>query len=100
MAIIKRFGVIKMAVFMGLYTAFLGFVLGILFFLLSLIPSASTYSSLLGIPVGGALLIIILPIIFGIVGFVNGLILTPIMNLTLKITKGIDLNLELSGQNY
>ena len=99
MGVIKRFGVLKMAGFMGLYSAFIGLVFGILFFLLSFLPSASLYTSLLGIS-GGALSIIILPLIYGVFGFVGGLIFTPIMNLALKITKGINFSVELGGHTY
>jgi len=99
MAVIKRFGVLKMAGFTALYSAFIGLILGILFFLISFIPSVSSYTSLLGIS-GGALSIIILPLIYGVIGFISGLIFTPIMNLVLKITKGINLDLEFGGHIY
>jgi hypothetical protein len=99
MAVIKRFGVLKMAAFLGLYSFFIGIVFSILMLILS-----ATIASLLG--VFGSLLtlstlyLILLPLIYGVIGFIGGLIFTPIMNLVLKITKGINFGLELGGHTY
>ncbi len=104
MAKIKRFGVLKTSAFIGLYSFFFGFIFSFIMWIVakllsgfvsslgSLSPVSSTSFSLI--------YILILPFLYGIVGFLGGLILTPIMNLVLKITKGIDLDLELSGQKY
>ena len=97
MAKIKRFGVLKVAGFLGIYSAFVGLILGILFSLLSFVLPP-TYSSLFGF--SSFLSIILLPLLYGIVGFLSGLIFTPIMNLTLKIIKGIDLDMVLGGHHY
>ena len=97
MAKIKRVGVLKFSGFMGLYGAFIGIIFGIVFFLISIM-----FSSFNLIPgfLSGFWVIILLPIFYGITGFIGGLIFTPIMNLTLKIIKGVDLNLETDGEEY
>ncbi len=106
MATIKRFGVLKTAGFTGLYMFFLGFIFSLVMWIVAKMLS-NLFSSLSG-SLGGTvsivnfswIWIIILPFFYGIVGFVSSLIIIPIMNLTLKITKGIDLDLELSGKTY
>lgn len=88
---IKRIGVLKMASFMGIYGAFIGLITGILLSLvLFLIPSE--FGSLVK---GGFLSIILYPIFYGIGGFIGGFIITPIINLALKIIKGLDLDIEM-----
>ena len=104
-AVIKRFGVLKTASFLGLYGFFIGILFSILAWILSLllsglVPAATTTLSVIGLSGFSLVSAILIPIIYGILGFVSGLILTPIMNLALKITKGIDLDLELGGQMY
>lgn len=104
MAKIKRFGVIKMASFMGLYGAFIGLIMGIIFAIVSSLINAlfsSATSSVGAVSFGGVgwFSIILFPLAYGIIGFILGLILTPIMNLILKIIKGLDLEIE-EGNSY
>jgi hypothetical protein len=89
MAKIKRFGVLKMASFLGLYGLFLGLVFAILGFLGTLVISSSALDL-----IGGGLSLFLLPLLYGVMGFVGGLIFTPIMNLSLRIVKGLNLDLE------
>lgn len=94
MAKIKRFGVLKMASFMGIYGAVIGLLAGIFVaLLLVVIPPEYTAFGLFGQT--GFFLVILYPIFYGVGGFVGGLILTPIINLILKIIKGIDLDIEM-----
>jgi hypothetical protein len=44
--------------------------------------------------------VILFPLLYGIFAFIGGIILVSIMNLTLKITKGIDFDLELADKVY
>jgi len=107
MVLLKRIGVLKSAYFMGLYGALIGFIAGLIIAILSVVLSSLflAATSVNGIPVeGGSLVpdifslgwlsIILFPILYGIAGFVSGVILTPISNLIFKIIKGIDINLE------
>ena len=97
MAIIKRVSVMKMASFMALY----GFFIGLIFAIISLLFSA-VFSGIFpsGLSFLGGAIFLIAPVIYAILGFIGGIILTPIINLTLKITKGINLDIELGGQTY
>ncbi len=92
MAVIKRIGVLKTASFMGLYSFFIGIILAIILSFLS-----AMLSGLIGL---NTLKIILFPFIYGIGTFIISMILIPIMNLVLKITKGINLDIELAGQLY
>lgn len=95
MAVIKRIGVLKMSGFLALYSFFIGLILAIILGLLS-----AMLSGLLGSTGFSILTIILFPFIYGIGTFVISLIIIPIMNLVLKITKGINLDMELAGQAY
>lgn len=97
MAKIKRLGVIKTASFMGLYM----FAFGIIFILLWGIILSTLLGPLSGFVSTGASLssLILVPIIYGVIGFIGGLILTPIMNLALRIIKGVDLDIEFDDSN-
>jgi hypothetical protein len=99
MAIIKRFGVIKMASFMGLYGVAMGLIFGIIFALFSLggIAYTEAISGIFGF-MFGIWAIIFLPIFYGIMMFLVGLIFTPIINLILRIINGIDLDIEMKQQ--
>jgi len=98
MAKIKRLGVIKMASFMGLYTAFMGFVLVLLMLIVwttvvSMLDPGT--QMLMGFFSVGWLSLLTIPLIYGVIGFLSGLIFTPIMNLVLKIVNGIDLDIQM-----
>lgn len=99
MAKIKKFNVVKMASFMGLYGVFIGIIAGLIVTLSSLVGGALLEEAL-GIFkfVYGTLSIIIFPIFYGFMMFLAGLIFTPIINLVLKIIKGIDLDIEMQEQ--
>ena len=96
MAKITRFGILKMASFMGLYGVALGLIFGLMITLFSLIGVDTSSSGLgsLGFLIGVGS-IIIFPIFYGGFMFVTGLIFTPIMNLILKIIHGLDLDIEM-----
>jgi len=96
--LLKRFGIFKMAFFMGLYGFFIGLILGLIIAVISLFASTSTIQS--GLLVTGWLNIIVLPVFFGAFNFFVSLILTPLVNLILKILKGIELDfLEVEEPN-
>ena len=106
MVILKRVGVLKSAYFMGLYSAFIGFIFGLIFVMATMILSsifsaASVGANSIGVESlapnmfdFGWFSIILFPILYGIGGFILGIIFTPITNLILRIIKGIDVNLE------
>lgn len=97
---LNRIGVLKAACFLGIFGVFMGLIFGIIMFIVMSV--ANTISSSLGGTggIGSILLlnawyvyILIIPLTFGIINFLCGLIFTPLMNLTLRIIKGIDLDM-------
>lgn len=96
MAVIKKIGVLKTSIFLGVYSFFVGIVLSIIMWALS-----AVFSRLLGgLFTFSFIYILLFPILSGVISFIGSLIVIPIMNLTLKITHGINLDLELGGQTY
>ena len=73
MAKIKRFGVLKMAGFLGIYSAFFGLIFAIIVWLLSLLFTNT--DTLPSFPISlfsfSLIYLIILPIIYGVIGFVS-----------------------------
>ena len=101
MARIKRFGILRMSSFMGLYSVFIGLIFALLIgMLVSMIFGGASTELGVGSAVNTSLFdfswfnLVLFPLIFGAMGFVSGLILTPIINLTLKVIGGIDLDLD------
>ena len=91
-----------MACFMGLYGAFIGLIFGIILLIYSQVLKAVFSQADMGIMsllgLGGWMALFLAPVIYGIMFFLLGLIFTPLMNLTLKITKGIDLDIEMQEE--
>ena len=90
MAKIQKFNIINSALFLGLFGLFMGLLLGIILAILSLvIPAIATYKIweiLLGVPIS-----------YGIMMFISGLIFFVIINLVLKIIKGWELEIDLTN---
>lgn len=95
MAVIKRLGVMKTASFIALYSFFVGIIVSLIMAILNFISSGLL--SAIGFSM---IYLIALPFMAGISNFIFGLITVPIMNLVLKMIKGINLDIELSGQMY
>ncbi len=93
---LRKIGVLSMACFMGLYGAFIGFILAILVFLLALIlPMFFSGGTLISSAFNPQLLNLLLyPIVSGVLSFIGGLISTPIINLVLKIIDGLKCDIE------
>lgn len=91
---IKKFKVLKMASFMGLYGVFIGLIMAIFSSIFSLLVGSLIFESSLINSIFGFWALLFFPIFYGITAFVGGLIFIPIMNLVLKIVKGVDLELE------
>ncbi len=89
MAVIKKFKVLKMACFLGLFGIFTGLILGIAAGILTLfIPILYDYAiwqMILGVTIAN-----------GVLMFITGLIFAPLINLSLKIIKGLHLDIDLA----
>lgn len=98
MAKIKRFGILKMAYFMGLSGVIMGFILALIMGISYSLFFSNIYFAEFeeGINFSfGWLNLLWFPLIYGIVMFLWGLIFTPITNLVLRIIGGIDLDLKI-----
>lgn len=78
-----------MGIIIDLILVILSLILGSI--LSSIIGSSEGISSIIGTNVTS---MILLPLILGVVNFLSGLIFTPLANLSLKIIRGIDLEME------
>jgi len=100
MAKIKRLGVIKTASFLGLFGVFIGLIFGIILLiytqiLKTVLSGMGDTGTISMFGLGGWLVLILAPLIYGIISFLIGLIFTPLMNLSLKIINGLDLDIEM-----
>ena len=97
---LKRIGVLSCGKMMGALYALMGLIFGALFSLLSLMGvmagmasqeggDAAVFGALFGV---GA--IIILPIFYGVMGFVAGLLTSALYNLVARFAGGLELQLE------
>jgi len=101
MFILNKIGVVKSALFMGIFAAVIGFLfalfMGIVFSIFSSIFMSAT-SGLMAESVNpfsfNWLFLILFPILYGLGGLIVGFIFVPLSNLVLKIVKGIDLDLQ------
>lgn len=92
--VIRRIGVLSMAKMMGVLYALLGLIIGAFVSLIALVGSAlgssSSQSGMIGAVVGIAA-IIVFPILYGIIGFLGGLITAWLYNLVAGMIGGIEL---------
>ncbi len=93
--VVKSIGVLSVGKVVGCLYALLGLIIGGLFSLISLVgaaaggPDAGLAALLLG---GGA--IIIFPILYGVIGFVGGIVSAALYNLVASFTGGIEIELK------
>ena len=94
---LKRVGVLSCAIVLAVLYALLGLFAGGIMFLVSLAGAGAAASSGAGgdvfakLGIGGAALVIFIPVIYGIMGFIGGALMAVIYNLVAKITGGLKL---------
>lgn len=86
---IKKIGVLSLANLLAVGYVFLGFLMGLLFTLLSFLGVGG--SGVTGL-LFGSFAVIIFPIVYGILGWVSGVITAVLYNITAKITGGLELH--------
>ncbi len=96
---VNRIGVISLAKVLAVVCAFLGLFIGALVSLFAVMGAAigsasGADSGGIGAMLFGAGAVIILPIFYGCVGFVGGLIMAPLYNLVAKVVGGIEVELS------
>jgi hypothetical protein len=104
--IIRRIGVLSLAKFMGGIYGAIGLIFGAIFSLLALAGAAigSAQADEPGAAVIGAVMgvgaVIVLPILYGVMGFVGGLIASFLYNLFASIFGGIELEVDMQGPAF
>jgi hypothetical protein len=94
---IKKLGVISVGKMLGLLYAILGLIFGAIFSCVSLIGAMAAFTESGGEALGllfGVGSIIFLPIIYGLMGFVTGLVVALIYNLIARFVGGIEFYTE------
>jgi hypothetical protein len=100
--VIKSIGPMSLAKIMGLLYAGIGFLIGGLFALFSLLGGAAMMASasqdsgmggglMAGIGLGA---IILFPICYGVLGFIGGLIMALLFNIVTKFAGGLELDVQ------
>ena len=94
-----RIGVLSLAKMLAVVYAFLGLFFGGVISLFALMGAAA--GSAAGGDTGGVVAmlfgagaVVILPIVYGCIGFVGGLIMAPLYNLVAKVVGGIEVELS------
>jgi hypothetical protein len=97
---IKKVGVLSLAKVQGLLGAIMGLIVGILFglmFGLMGLTAGSGEEAAFGLLFGagfGILGLIMFPIIYGVLGFISGLILASLYNIVASWVGGLEIELE------
>jgi hypothetical protein len=100
--VIRSFGVLSFGKFLGILYAMLGAVFGVIYGGIMMIvgmvggsADAENAGAFRAFGVGGGLaMIIIAPILYGLLGFIFGLIGTLLANLALKFSGGLELEVD------
>lgn len=93
---VKNIGAVSLATTMGVLYAALGLIVGAILALIALAMPSSGLSGSAGMfgMMGGVASIIVLPLVYGVLGFVLGLISAAIYNVVARMTGGVELTLE------
>lgn len=90
---IKKFGVMSLAKVMAALYMFMGFIFGAIMTIFSLFAAGSSEAAQMGVLFGiGA--IIVFPIIYGVMGFVGGLLMGWMFNFVAPKVGGLTLHVE------
>ena len=90
---LRRVGVLSVGLVLGVIYALIGLIAGFFIILISVAAGGVFDQAGFGFLIGAGS-IIILPIFYGILGFIFGLIFALIYNLVAKITGGIQMEFE------
>lgn len=90
---LKRMDVMSFGVMMGVLYAIVGLLLGALFSLMALVGIAANGDAMAGL-IGGIGAIVIMPIMYGVMGFIGGIIGALLYNLCASLVGGVKFDLE------
>jgi hypothetical protein len=99
---LKRVGLMNLALTLGVMYAVFGFIFGLFFALFAMVGAGFAQlageESGVGGPIFGLLFgvgaVIFLPVFYGVLGFLGGLLMGGLYNVVSKLTGGIELTLE------
>lgn len=107
---IKRFGALSVAKMQGLLMFVVGLIIGVIYGLIFMIFGAAMSALMpqgdnqaiggVGSIVGGLVIMIALPIFYGLIGFIGGAIGAAIYNIAASMVGGIKLELEGAAPIY
>jgi hypothetical protein len=92
--LIKRVGPVSCAKILGVIYAIFGLVAGVIFSLISLAGTFAPNSRLPGGGLFGTFAIVLMPITYGIVGFISALIGAWLYNVLAGLVGGIEMDVE------
>ena len=91
MKVVRRVGVISVANVYGLVMMFIGLILGLVYAFMGCAIEAATGGLGLGL---GFIGIIVLPIMYGVIGWISGVIVAALYNLVAGWVGGVQIELE------
>lgn len=96
MATLKRVGVVSLAKIMGCLYALIGLIVGAVFSLFSLVGvvAADTGGDRVAAMLFGAGAVIIFPLMYGILGFISGLLIAALYNVCASAVGGLEIELD------
>jgi hypothetical protein len=102
MTVVKSVGVLSVAKMLGCLYALIGILIGAIFSLIALAAGAQGPAGAPGFPnlLFGAGAVIVIPIFYGVMGFIGGLISGGLYNLLAGMIGGIELELSRDPRTY
>ncbi|HZH13727.1 MAG TPA: hypothetical protein VE057_05120 [Archangium sp.] len=99
---IRSFGVLSFGKYLAVFNAFMGFLIGLmyggfmmLFSAIGLASGAKNVGPMAALGIGGGIAaIIFIPIVYALFGFIGGIIATAFANIALRMTGGLELDIE------
>ena len=91
---LKRIDPVKAGVINGALLALFSLIIALPAILLFSVTGLTANQSGMGAMFGGGIAMLFIPILYGIVGFVGGLIGTALLNFVLSKTKGLDIEFD------
>lgn len=92
--IIKRIGVLKLAIFQSAMMAAFGLIVALIFMAFGAMLGGLSHQAGMAGMVGGIAALIIFPIMYGVIGFIAGAIGAALYNLVAGIVGGIEIDVE------
>jgi hypothetical protein len=90
---LKNFGVLSTGFIGAVVNAFLGLIAGVVVAIISFTPAWIALPFVRG-PLTGVLAIVVLPLVYGAIGFASGVVLAVLYNLAARLVGGVKLLLE------